>query len=66
MKSYPSFTREFVLDELSMVEGWMWHSFAYLDDPAHKFGGVDAKHGYVFEESQKLIQQAKDCWSKQK
>ena len=66
VKVYPSFTRQFVMDELPMVEGWIWHSFAFSDDPAHKFAGVRTDRGYVKMEAEKLIKQAKDAWSQQK
>jgi hypothetical protein len=63
---YPSFTRQFVWDELPMVEGWAYFAFAYLDDPAHKFAGVKCNGGYVKQESERLIALAKEYWSKQK
>lgn len=66
VKVYPTFTREFVWDELPMIEGWIWHSFAFSDDPAHKFAGISAEHGYVYAETQKLIKQAKDAWAENK
>lgn len=63
---YPRFTEEFVMDELSMIRGWIYFSFAYADDPAHKFCGVNAEHGYVFAEREKLMAQAKEFYEKQK
>ncbi len=59
---YPSFTYQFVWDELPFVEGWAYHTFAYLDDPAHKFSGVKLESGYIKQEADKLIAEAKIIW----
>ena len=61
---YPSFTRDFVMDELPMAEGWIWFSAAYLDDPMHKFSGVKLKGGYIAQERDELVKIANQLWGK--
>lgn len=45
-----------------MIEGWSYYAFAYMDDPMHKFGGIKPQNGFVKQEAEKLIKQAKDVW----
>lgn len=59
---YPSFTREFVLDELPLAEGWMWYSAAILNEPLNKFAGVKCIGSYVAQEADKLIKQAQEFY----
>ena len=59
---YPSFTREFVSDELPMEEGWIWYSAAVLGDPMNKFGGIKPSGGFVKQEADKLIEIAHKSW----
>ena len=62
LKTYHSFTLEFVWDELAMDEGWCYWNFAYQDDPMHKFSGVKAAKNYMRQEVDKLVEEAKRAW----
>ena len=62
VKTY-GFTRTYVMDELAMIEGWMWYAFAIEDDAMNKFGGIrPVSQTYLEQESEKLISQAKKVW----
>ena len=61
---YPSFTREFVLDVLPLAEGWVWYASAVLNEPMNKFAGIKPKNGFIRQESDKLIAEAKAVWDK--
>ena len=63
---YPSFTLDFIWNELDMAHGWAYYNFAFLDDPMHKFSGITPKNSYQRQESEKLIEEAKEFWNKQK
>ena len=62
LKTYSQFSMTFIMDELPMDEGWVWWNFAYQDDPMHKFSGMKAVRGYIAEEAEKLVAEAKKSW----
>ena len=67
LKTYPSFNREFVWDELPMIEGWAYFSWAYENDAMNQLGGVSrTSPSYIKQESEKLISQALAAWAKEK
>ena len=49
-----------------MIEGWTYYAFAYLDDPMHKFSGIAPRNGFIKQESDKLVEEAKRVWEQQK
>lgn len=60
MRSYPSFTRDYVLFDLAMVEGWVWHAYAMENDGWLQFSGVKRKgDGYVAMETKRLMAMVK-------
>jgi hypothetical protein len=66
VKTYPSFTRQVVMDELPMIEGWMYYGFAIEDDAMNRFEGLRRiGKGYVGLEEQVLIDKANEVWSKE-
>ena len=67
VKTYPTFTREYVLDELAMEEGWSWFAFAFLDDPMNRFGGAKIiGKGYIAQEVEWLVDEAHRVWNLKK
>jgi hypothetical protein len=64
VKCYPSFTLRYVWKRLPMIEGWPMYAWAFLDDPMHKFGEVRPLNGYIKQQTEKLIKEAKDLWGK--
>ena len=65
VKYYPSFTLEYVMDELPMEEGWCWWTYAILNDPVNKFSGAKVVDGYVKQMADELFEQAKTAWLKE-
>lgn len=62
-RSFPSFTLDFIWDELPMNQGWAYVAWATENDAMNQFGGVKAlSPTYMRQESDKLIKQAKDFW----
>ena len=62
---YPSFTREFVLDELAMLEGWLWYSQAIDMNGWLAFNGYHViSDGYVKQQADLLVRVAHDEWGK--
>jgi len=50
-RTYPSFSRDYVLFDLDMSEGWMWYSMAIEQDGWLQFSGVKrSSKGYVGQE----------------
>ena len=49
-----------------MIEGWTYYAFAYLDDPMHKSSGIAPRNGFIKQESDKLVEEAKRVWEQQK
>ena len=61
LKTYPGFTEHFVLYELPMDRGWCYYSQAMEMDGWLQFAGVSREtNGYIWRETEKLLQQVKD------
>lgn len=65
VKSYPAFTRQFVLDELPMIEGWLWYAQAITMDGWLSFNGVRiVSDGYIKQQTELLVKTAHEAWEK--
>ena len=61
LKTYPSFTEDFILHDLPMDRGWCYYSQAMEMDGWLQFAGVSRETpGYIMQETKKLIAQAKN------
>ncbi|MDE2097607.1 MAG: hypothetical protein KGL39_10200 [Patescibacteria group bacterium] len=61
--TYPSFTRDFVLYELPMIEGFAWLAAAIEMNGWLGFCGIKRSgKGYVGIESERLYQEALTAW----
>lgn len=45
LKNYQQFTMNYIMNELPMLDGWLLYSYAILNDPVHKFSGLQLKDG---------------------
>ena len=55
----PQFTERYVLDELSMIVGWIHYGWLIENDPMNRFGGLKRiSRGYVYAERDALIEEA--------
>jgi len=62
-KTYPSFSLDFVWDELPMAQGWAYYAWSIEADGWLNFSGIKrASAGYLKQESDKLIEQAHKAW----
>lgn len=60
LKTYPSFTEDYILYSLPMDRGWAYYSQAMEMDSWLAFVGVSREtKGYIAREAQSLIKQAK-------
>lgn len=60
MKTYPHFTRDYVLYDLPMAEGWIWHNYAIENDGWLNFSGIKRTgKGYVMMETNRLMDMIK-------
>ena len=67
VKTYPSFTRDFVMDELCMAEGWAWYAAAMELDGWLSFCGIQrVSDGYIRQQVNLLIEEAHRVWGKEK
>lgn len=56
MASYPQFTKDYILYELPMIDGWILWSYSMFNDPVHKFSGIEMENGgYLGIESDILL-----------
>jgi hypothetical protein len=59
MHSFQGFSRDFVWNELSMVEGWGYFQWAINNDPIRRImGGEKTGTSYCQQEKIRLIEQA--------
>lgn len=57
MKSYPSFTYQFVMDELPMDQGWAFYNWAIENDGWLQFGGLKrGGKGYIAQQADRLME----------
>ena len=55
-KNY-DYTIEYIMNELDMLDGWLLYSYAIINDPVAKFGGLRMKTSPSANESDKLLKE---------
>lgn len=53
------------MNELPMIDGWILYSWAFLNDPVHKFSGIYMKDSPEALESDDLLKELKEIYKKQ-
>lgn len=65
LKCYPSFTPDYVWNELPMIQGWCYVAWAVENDGWLGFCGVKRSGaGYIKQYADELYAIAKESWSK--
>ena len=64
MKDY-QYSKQYVLEELNMLDGFILYSFAVANDPLNRFGGIEMVDSYQAREAEQLYDELLEIKKKQ-
>jgi hypothetical protein len=50
-----SYTTEYIIYELDLLTGWLLYAYAYVNEPVHKFSGIEMVNSPTARESESLL-----------
>jgi hypothetical protein len=65
LNTYHQYTLEYILYDLSMLDGFVLYSWAYANNPLHMFNGIQMVNSYATQEADNLLMELKEMKSKQ-
>lgn len=64
MRTYPTFTMDYVLYELPMLDGFLFYGWSYSNEPVHLFSGINVYNSPAEQESESLFHELKEIKEK--